>query len=191
MLASGIIATEVLSVITKCDIDKVSIFVADFFLSFQPENERSAQNLTDQLYKSIRSTPVPPEEYFTAFEKSRRLIKSKSLQPDLFLSYLHECLSLGFPIDNIFEEIQLKHNKILELNKKTIEKAVELYILDNGKCPSTEQGLQALIRAPTIGRQAKQWREGGYIDNSSMLDLVDSYSCDDERGIQFTVTMRQ
>ncbi|MDU9049649.1 MAG: hypothetical protein Q3M30_12425 [Candidatus Electrothrix sp. Rat3] len=110
MLTSGIIATEVLSVITKCDIDKVSIFVADFFLSFHINDENEAKQLTDKLYEKIRNTPVPPEEFFIAFEKSRRLIKSKSLEPDVFLSDLQQCLSMGVPVDNIFDKIQSDHN---------------------------------------------------------------------------------
>jgi general secretion pathway protein G len=36
--------------------------------------------------------------------------------------------------------------------------------LDNGVYPSTEQGLQALVEAPTIGQLPRKWREGGYLE---------------------------
>jgi general secretion pathway protein G len=39
-----------------------------------------------------------------------------------------------------------------------------LYKLDNGVYPSTEQGLQALVEAPTIGQLPRKWREGGYLE---------------------------
>jgi len=44
-----------------------------------------------------------------------------------------------------------------------LEQALELYYLDNGSYPSTEQGLQALVEKPTTGEISEQWREGGYL----------------------------
>lgn len=42
--------------------------------------------------------------------------------------------------------------------------ALALYRLDNGSYPSTEQGLQALVEAPTVGTLPRNWREGGYLE---------------------------
>jgi general secretion pathway protein G len=47
---------------------------------------------------------------------------------------------------------------------ESIEAALKLYYLDNGGYPSTEQGLQGLIEAPTVGQLPRAWREGGYLD---------------------------
>lgn len=41
--------------------------------------------------------------------------------------------------------------------------ALDLYKLDNGFYPSTEQGLQSLIEQPQSGRIPKNWRKGGYL----------------------------
>ncbi len=41
--------------------------------------------------------------------------------------------------------------------------AIDSYKLDNGIYPSTEQGLQALVEAPTTGTLPKKWRNGGYM----------------------------
>jgi general secretion pathway protein G len=49
---------------------------------------------------------------------------------------------------------------------ESMETALKLYKLDNGAYPSTEQGLQALIEPPTIGRVPRKWREGGYLEKS-------------------------
>ena len=47
---------------------------------------------------------------------------------------------------------------------ESIETALKLYKLDNGSYPSTEQGLQALVEAPTVGQLPRAWREGGYLE---------------------------
>ena len=46
----------------------------------------------------------------------------------------------------------------------TIVQALKLYRLDNHRYPTTEQGLQALITAPTAGPPAAGWKTGGYVD---------------------------
>ena len=46
---------------------------------------------------------------------------------------------------------------------ETFRTALDLYKLDNGSYPTTEQGLQALVSAPTVGKLPRKWREGGYI----------------------------
>jgi general secretion pathway protein G len=49
---------------------------------------------------------------------------------------------------------------------ETLETALELYKLDNGSYPTTEQGLEALVGPPTVGRLPRNWREGGYLEKS-------------------------
>ncbi len=46
----------------------------------------------------------------------------------------------------------------------SLEQALKLYKLDNGQYPSTEQGLQALVEVPSVGRLARKWRQGGYLE---------------------------
>ena len=47
---------------------------------------------------------------------------------------------------------------------KNIEQALELFKLDNGFYPTTDQGLQALVTIPDTGRIPKNYRKGGYLD---------------------------
>jgi general secretion pathway protein G len=47
---------------------------------------------------------------------------------------------------------------------KNFETALKLYKLDSGLYPSTEQGLDALIRKPTVGIIPRKWSEGGYLE---------------------------
>jgi len=46
----------------------------------------------------------------------------------------------------------------------TLMQALKLYLLDNQRYPTTEQGLQALIARPSNGPQPANWKTGGYID---------------------------
>ncbi len=47
---------------------------------------------------------------------------------------------------------------------ESIETALKLYKLDNGSYPSTEQGLEALVEAPSVGQLPRAWRDGGYLE---------------------------
>jgi general secretion pathway protein G len=47
---------------------------------------------------------------------------------------------------------------------RNFQQALQLFYVDNGFYPSTEQGLKALVEKPTIGRIPKKWREGGYME---------------------------
>jgi general secretion pathway protein G len=49
-----------------------------------------------------------------------------------------------------------------------IETALNLYKLDNGLYPSTEQGLQALVEPPSVGVLPRKWRSGGYLEKSKV-----------------------
>jgi general secretion pathway protein G len=46
---------------------------------------------------------------------------------------------------------------------RSLEEALGMFRLDNGYYPSTEQGLEALVTQPTIGRIPTRYKDGGYI----------------------------
>jgi general secretion pathway protein G len=46
---------------------------------------------------------------------------------------------------------------------RNIEGALQLYKLDNGVYPTTEQSLKALIEKPSVGVVPKKWKIGGYL----------------------------
>lgn len=45
-----------------------------------------------------------------------------------------------------------------------IQSALDLYKLDNGFYPSTDQGLQALVSKPTTPPVPRNWKSDGYLD---------------------------
>jgi len=73
-----------------------------------------------------------------------------------------------------------------ETRKKTIDMALQLYRLDNGCYPSTEQGVRALVEMPEVGDPPRKWR-GGYVENASILEIVDNYESD---GTQYDLTIK-
>lgn len=44
-----------------------------------------------------------------------------------------------------------------------IQSALDLYKLDNGFYPSTDQGLQALVSKPTVDPMPHNWKSDGYL----------------------------
>lgn len=46
---------------------------------------------------------------------------------------------------------------------RNIEGALQLYKLDNGVYPTTEQGMKALVEKPSTGVVPKKWKLGGYL----------------------------
>jgi len=51
---------------------------------------------------------------------------------------------------------------------ESIETALKLYRLDSGSYPTTEQGLQALVEPPAVGKLPIAWREGGYLEKGKV-----------------------
>jgi general secretion pathway protein G len=47
---------------------------------------------------------------------------------------------------------------------RAIVQALKLYRLDNMRYPTTDQGLAALVQAPTLPPLAPNWKSGGYLE---------------------------
>jgi len=51
---------------------------------------------------------------------------------------------------------------------RNLETALKLYKLDSGSFPTTEQGLQALVTKPTVGKIPTNYKAEGYLENKSV-----------------------
>ncbi len=51
---------------------------------------------------------------------------------------------------------------------KQIESALAFYQMDNGRFPTSEQGLQALVAKPNIAPEPRSYRPGGYLQSGSV-----------------------
>jgi len=58
---------------------------------------------------------------------------------------------------------EARHTKAM-LDIQAISSALEMYRLDNSGYPTTDQGLEALVKKPTTEPIPKRWREGGYLE---------------------------
>jgi len=56
---------------------------------------------------------------------------------------------------------------------RQLEQALELYRLDNGRYPTTEQGLRALAREPSTGPTPKRYPPGAYVEARLLKDPWD------------------
>ena len=67
----------------------------------------------------------------------------------------------GLIVPNIMDEPDRAKQTKAKLDIESIGTALKMYKLHNGKYPTTELGLRALVERPA---DAKNWKEGGYLD---------------------------
>lgn len=63
--------------------------------------------------------------------------------------------------------VQAKQSAAL-VQISNFKNGLQLFRLDNGFYPSTEQGLEALVVKPTTGRTPNKWPEGGYLESRTI-----------------------
>lgn len=74
-------------------------------------------------------------------------------------------LLAGVIVANIGGKGAESARKIAEVDIEGLSNSVEMYKLDNGRYPTTDQGLQALVERPA---DATKWTEGGYLKKSEI-----------------------
>ena len=74
----------------------------------------------------------------------------------------------GFVVPRIMGRPEEARRMKARVQIESIETALNLYKLDNGSYPTTEQGLQALVEAPTVGTLPRAWRNGGYLEKGKV-----------------------
>ena len=68
----------------------------------------------------------------------------------------------------IFGQLDTARVNTTRTQMKQIEQALAFYQMDNGRFPSTEQGLRALVEQPTIGPEPRNYRPGGYLQGGRL-----------------------
>jgi general secretion pathway protein G len=63
----------------------------------------------------------------------------------------------------IFSQVDKARVAAARAQLTSLEGVLELYRMDNGKFPSTEQGLLALVEAPTVEPVPRSYPPGGYL----------------------------
>ena len=68
----------------------------------------------------------------------------------------------------IFGQVDRARVTTAKAQIKQIESALEFYRLDNGRYPTTEQGLSALVQKPTTAPEPRRWRPEGYLQGGEV-----------------------
>ena len=71
---------------------------------------------------------------------------------------------------NVFRRLGGAQADIARLQVSKLSQQLELYKLDNGTYPTTEQGLDALVHEPTTEPRPRRYPEGGYVSAKDLLD---------------------
>jgi len=77
-------------------------------------------------------------------------------------------LLAGIILPRFMGESDKAKQQTVRMQMAILETAVKMYKLDNGNYPTTEQGLKALVEAPTAGNLPKNWRKGGYLEKGKV-----------------------
>jgi general secretion pathway protein G len=72
---------------------------------------------------------------------------------------------VGTNVMGSFNKSKVEQTKI---QIKSLEGALKLFKLDNGFYPETQQGLDALIRIPTVGRETCCYSKEAYLDGDQV-----------------------
>ncbi len=72
-------------------------------------------------------------------------------------------LLAGLVLPRILGQEEKAKVETAKVQIRSLENALSLFKLDNGFYPTTDQGLDALIKKPEVGRVPQKWREGGYL----------------------------
>ena len=76
---------------------------------------------------------------------------------------------------NIMNRLSDSNEKITRAKISNVETALKLFKVDNGFYPETQQGLNALIQLPSVGREPKNWK-GPYLEKGQLP--IDAWSND-------------
>jgi len=75
----------------------------------------------------------------------------------------------------VFAQIDKARVTTCKIQLKSFEQALDAYRMDNARYPSTEQGLEALVRKPSGDPVPKRWQPEGYLPGGRVpLDPWDS-----------------
>ena len=68
----------------------------------------------------------------------------------------------------VFSQVDSARVTTASTQIKQIEAALDFYRLDNGRYPTTDQGLQALVERPTIAPEPRNYRTDGYLSGGNV-----------------------
>jgi hypothetical protein len=101
IMGAGLKAVAMLNVITDIDSNSVARFVADVYRIFGATTAEQGEIILNILLKTIRMSAVPTADFIVAFEHSRRLVLSRSVDAATYFANLQIALDAGVPPANM------------------------------------------------------------------------------------------
>src|SRR5207253_5471934 len=101
IMGAGLKAVAMLNVITDIDLNSVARFVADVYRIFDARTAEQGEIILNILLRTIRLSAVPPADFIAAFEQSRRLVLSRSVDAATYFASLQIALDAGVPPSNM------------------------------------------------------------------------------------------
>jgi len=65
---------------------------------------------------------------------------------------------------NVIGKLDQSRVENTKIQMKNLESGLKLFKVDNGFYPETQQGLEALVVEPSVGRVPKRYQRNGYLD---------------------------
>ncbi len=92
---------EMITTVTDVNYETITLFHAELYKMLDPISENRYHQEIGRVYKSLRSIPVPPNDFFNAFEKTRRWALSGRIKVDEYFKYLQTGLEHGLAPEDI------------------------------------------------------------------------------------------
>jgi general secretion pathway protein G len=77
-------------------------------------------------------------------------------------------LLMGIVGTAIFSQLDTARQNTTRAQLKQLESALAFYQMDNGRFPTTDQGLTALVAPPTVAPEPRNYRAGGYLQGGKV-----------------------
>lgn len=77
-------------------------------------------------------------------------------------------LLMGIVGTAIFSQLDTARVNTTRAQVKQLESALAFYQMDNGRFPTTEQGLEALVQRPSSAPEPRNYRSGGYLQGGKV-----------------------
>jgi len=68
----------------------------------------------------------------------------------------------------VFRQLDTARVNAARTQIKQLESALAFYQMENGRFPTSDQGLDALVHKPTVGPEPQNYRPGGYLEKDQL-----------------------